>query len=221
MTGKIIYIVVLFIGFIILTSKSCEPDMNIDQEARLKAEQDTILKEIRNDFEAEYLFEDKLMAYGEKAKQKILDFADYLSLYSRKDVDTLFKHQIKKMIHRLFYNDNAIVQLSINPTNNNRFDEHNLNGLLGNIDSSKYQKIEFQISDLKIVEPLHLDSIDWYTGRLGCNFLITGITENDTILLYYKSDRVKIITTRIKKEFGDETSLLIWQVFLFEIDAVN
>jgi hypothetical protein len=221
MTGKIIYIVVLFIGFIILTSKSCEPDMNIDQEARLKAEQDTILKEIRNDFEAEYLFEDKLMAYGEKAKQKILDFADYLSLYSRKDVDTLFKQQIKEMIYRLFYNENTIVQLYINPTNSNGVDEHNLNILLGNIDSSKYQSIEFLISDLRIIEPLHLDSIERYTGKLGCKFRITGITKTDTILLYNKSNRVKIITTRTKKEFGDETSLLIWQVFLFEIDAVN
>jgi hypothetical protein len=208
-------------GVFMLTSKSCEPDVHTDQEARLKVEQETTLKEIKNEFESEYLFEDRLLAYGKKAKQKLLDFADYLSLYSGKNIDTVFKQQVRDMIYKLFYCKDAIVQLSVVPTDRAGNKKNNLTDLFNSIDASPYKSIVFVISDLKTIEPLHLESVERYTGKIGCCFSISGITENDTTLLYQTFNHVKIITTRTSKQFGADTSLLIWQVFLAEVDAVN
>ena len=221
MTRKVVHISLAIIGFIVLTSKSCEPDVGIDQAIEMKAKQDSTLKELKNEFESAYLFEDKLLVYGEKAKQKLLDFADYLSMYSNKNIDTLFKQQIREMIYRLFYNDDAIIRLSVVPTKSTGNINYHLTNLLCSIDTSEYTSIEFVIANLKIVEPLHLESAERYIGKLGCRFRITGITENDTILLYETSNQVKIITTRTSKQFGTDTSLLVWQVFLVEVDAVN
>jgi hypothetical protein len=195
--------------------------MDHDEEARQKEKQNLIKKEIKDDFESEYLFEDRLMVYGERAKQKLVDFTDYLNLYSCKDLDTLFKQQVRDMIYRLFYDKEAVVQLSVVPGNGTGHTQKNLTELLNSIEKSTYREIEFRITDLKIVEPLSLESIDRYTGKIGCGFRISGITEKDTTLLYEEAKRVKIITTRTSKQFGADTALLIWQVFLDEVDAIN
>src|SRR4030043_1043351 len=164
MTRKIIYILLLTTGLFVLTSKSCEPDIDMDEKARLKAEQESTLKEIKNEFESEYLFEDRLMAYGEKAKQKLVDFTDYLNLYSCKDLDTLFKQQVRDMIYRLFYDKDAVVQLTVVPGDRTCNKKKNLTELLHCIDTSPYETIEFNITDLKTLEPLYLDSVDRYAG---------------------------------------------------------
>src|SRR4030042_7120601 len=180
MNRKIIYILLIAIGYIILTSKSCGSDMVNDEEARQKEKQDLIKKEIKDDFESEYLFEDRLMAYGEKAKQKLVDFTDYLNLYSCKDLDTLFKQQVRDMIYRLFYDKDAVVQLTVVPGDRTCNKKKNLTELLHCIDTSPYETIEFSITDLKTLEPLYLDSVDRYAGIIGCGFRISGITEKDT-----------------------------------------
>ena len=221
MTRKIICILLLTTGLFVLTSKSCEPDIDMDEEARLKAEQESTLKEIKNEFESEYLFEDRLMAYGEKAKQKLVDFTDYLSLYSGKDLDTLFRQQVKDMIYKLFYEKDAMIQLSVVLADNTGDKENNLTGLLSGIEASNYQSIGFAISDQKIIEPLHLESTERYTGKIGCCFRISGITEKDTTLLSETINQVKMIATRISKQFGDETSLQVWQVFLYDIETIK
>ena len=221
MIRKIIHILLLLPVFIILTAKSCGPDIEVVREAILKAEQDTTLMEIKSEFASEYLFEDKLMAYGEKAKQKLLDFADCLCLYSHKNMDTLLKQQVKDMTYRLFYDKDAMLQLCIDVPDKTRNGENNLAGLLAELEGSDYRSVEFRISDLRTIEPLHLERTDWYTGKLGCRFKITGITENDSLLLSETINQVKMMVTRTSKQFGADTSLLIWQVFLDEMVVVN
>ncbi|MBN2480426.1 MAG: hypothetical protein JXB19_01700 [Bacteroidales bacterium] len=215
MTRKIIYMALIISGSFILTSRSCVP-YAADEESTLKTEQDSILKEIKNEFEAEYLLEDRLLVYGERAKQKILDLADYLCLYSDKTMDTAFKHQVKDMIYRLFYDEEATVQLAVGPGGSAEDIKHDLSDLLYNIDASKYQSIEFKASELKTIEPLHLQSVEWYSGKLVCGFMVSGITENDTVVLNERPYQVNIITTLTKKQFGTDTTS-IWQVFLDEI----
>jgi hypothetical protein len=161
------------------------------------------------------------MAYGEKAKQKLFDFADYLSLYSGKNIDTLFKQQVKDMIGRLFYNHDAIVQLPVFPAYRARNKKSNLTDLFCSIDASRYKSIAFAVSDLKTIEPFHLVNGERYSGKIGCCFNITGITQNDTTLLYKTFNQVNIIATRTSKQFGSGTSLLIWQVFLVDVVVAN
>jgi hypothetical protein len=125
------------------------------------------------------------------------------------------------MIYKLFYEKDAMIQLSVDPADIAGNKEHDLAGLLAGIDASPGQSIEFAISNLKIIEPLHLENTEIYTGKLGCFFRISGISEKDTILLHETPRYVKMITIRISKQFGDKTSLQVWQVFLDEIKVVN
>jgi hypothetical protein len=197
------------------------PESDTYDETGLKVKQDKTLKEIRNEFSSEYLFENQLIAYGEKGKQKLSDFADYLSLYSVKNTDTLFRQQIKEMIYRLFYNGDATIQLSVDSTHRVMKTKGNLSYLLSRIDELKFKSLVFAISDLKTLEPLHRESTSKFIGKIGCSFKISGISEKDTALLSKTNYQVKIITAQTWKHFGTNKPLLIWQVFLSEVDAEN
>jgi len=219
MTYKIIYNALLIAGFLLFSSKSCAPDADLDQEERLKIQQNTIRGEIEEVFGSAYLFEDQLLVYGDKARQKLLDFADYLSLYSEKNMDTLFKEHVRDMLYILFYDTDPMVQLTVDPGDIAVNKQNNLSKLIGSIDASKFQSIIFTVYDLKTFEPLHRESDDRYTGSIKCNFRISGLSDLDTTLLYNHCNQVKTICTRISKSFGEGKSMLVWQVFLAEIDA--
>jgi len=219
MTHKIIYIVLLIAGFFLLSSRSCVPDTDLDQEERLKVQQNKIRGEIEKDFGSAYLFEDQLIVYGDKARQKLLDFADYLSLYSDKSMDTLFKQQIRDILYSLFYKPDPLMQLAVVPGDIAENKQKSLSKLIGSIIASDYQSIIFSVYDLKTLEPLHRESDDQYTGSIRCNFRISGLADLDTTLLYNQCNRVKTIVTRTNKSFGEGKTMLVWQVFLEEIDT--
>ena len=216
MKHRFIHIAFLLSGFLLFSSRSCVPDADPDQEEKLKAQQDAIRVRIQEDFGSPYLFEDQLMVYGEKASQKVLDFADYLSLYSGKNMDTLFKLKIRDMLYTLFYEPDPLVCLTLIPGETKG--KRHLSNLIGSINASDYQSILFTISDLKTHESFHRESDERYTGSLQCNFRISGVTDHDTTLIYDQCNQVKTVLDRTSKAFGEGKSMLVWQVFLAEID---
>lgn len=220
MTRRIIHITLIVTGYFLLTAKSCAPDTDSYREAMLMAEKDSILGSLREDFESDYLLENSLQVYHEKARQKLLDLADYLSLYADKELDTLFKQQVKSMIIRFFNSGDVAVQLPLTSACPENKENHLLN-LLECIDSANYKQVRFAVTDPAILEPLQLENSEHYKGLLGCRFRISGITEHDTVLLADTNTRVEIMATRISKHFGAEETMRVWQVSLADITAVN
>jgi hypothetical protein len=121
----------------------------------------------------------------------------------------------------MFYQKDVVVQLSVTLANLHPDHRVYLADLLTRIDASDYDSMTFMVSDLKTIEPLHLENAGEYAGTLGCRFRISGIIENDTFLLNESLTRVKIKTTRTRKSFGTEKSMLVWQAFLVEVVAEN
>lgn len=217
-TFRNIHIILIIIGFFLLTSKTCEPEAGIGPE-NLETKQDILQHEIESEFESDYLDEGKLIAFGEKAGQKLTDFADYLSLYSVRQTDTLFKQQVKDMIYRLFYKKDNHIQLS---SANEITNYHpSLAGVFNYIDASAYESLRFHISDHRLFIPLHQDSMAQYTGKLNSYISIAAVQGNDTVLISKNQILIKIILIRTHKQFGEEKSLNIWQVFLDDIEPIK
>ncbi len=222
MKNIIIYNILLVIGFIILSSRACESDVYfIDEESRSQSLQESSLSNMKSQFETETLSEDQLMTYQQKAREKILDFTDYMSLYADKDLDTAFREQIKNVMYRLFYDYDAVVELSVGSEYKAEHINKTLKRLLEDIDASSYQSVDFTITDLKDIEPLHFQNIEKYAGKIGCDYTVTGIIENDTTILYKNPVQINIIATITSKQFGENTSLMIWQVFLEDILEIH
>ncbi|MBN1791500.1 MAG: hypothetical protein JW830_13445 [Bacteroidales bacterium] len=184
-----------------------------------ETKQAVLQHEIESEFESAYLVEGKLIAFGEKAGQKLTDFADYLSLYSDRQTDTLFKQQVKDMIYRLFYKKNNHIHLSLENDIINY--QPSLAGVLNYLDASSYESLRFHISDHILYIPLHLDSLAQYTGKLKSDISIIAVKGKDTVLIskYQILTKIKLIQTT--KQFGEEKSLTIWQVFLDDIEPIK
>jgi hypothetical protein len=211
---KISHIVLLLTGFMILSSKSCEPDTFPNGEADLQANQDSLLREIKNQFESDYLHDEQLRIYGERAKQKLFDLADLLTLYSNKNMDTLFRQQVNTMITRLFLNSDAEMPLSFTQIIPEEKTKSHITHFLQQVNAASYTSIRFTVYDIKTIEPFHINSMERYTGMLGCRFRIAYMAENDTLLLKETSNRVSIIAAQTEKQFGDSAYNRVWQVFL-------
>jgi hypothetical protein len=217
MIRKLFHIVLAIIGSVILTSKSCVPESDYDAEARFKAKQDSVMNQIRNDFVSEYLLEEELVAYGEKAKQKLFDFTDYLNLYASEDIDTIWRNQAKDMICGLFFSKDATISLQVEAPWKTGKNDNKLSDFFKDIDASGYATLVFAIADIKTIEPLHQESFGRYTGKLGCKFSILAVEHQDTLLWPETYKVVRILTTRTGKQFGTATPVQVWQVFLDEI----
>jgi hypothetical protein len=215
MIRKLIHMALAVIGTVLLTSKSCAPEPAYNEENRMRAKQDSLMNQIRSGFVSEYLLEEELVAYGEKARQKLFDFADYLNLYATEDLDTLWKNQAKEMIYRLFFSKDAVISLPVKATDGKN--ENRIGDLLKDIDASGYRSLVFEIADMRTLEPLHQEGVGRYAGKLGCRFSILALDDQDTTLLHEAYKEVSILTTRTGKQFGPAEPVQVWQVFLFEI----
>lgn len=217
MIRKLIHIVLAVTGSVMLTSKSCAPESEYDAETSLRAKQDSVTNQIRSDFVSEYLLEEELVAYTEKARQKLFDFADYLTLYASENMDTLLRDQAKGMIFRLFFRKDATISLQVEATVRNGKKENKISDLLKDIDTSGRASFIFKIADMRTLEPLHQESFGMYAGKLGCRFSILAYDDQDTTLLHETFKEVSILATRTSKQFGSAAPVQVWQVFLDEI----
>jgi len=64
-TLRKIHIILIIVGFFLLTSKTCEPEAGMVIES-LETKQELLQQEIENEFESDYLVEGKLIAFGER-----------------------------------------------------------------------------------------------------------------------------------------------------------
>lgn len=213
----VLHMVLSILALILLASKSCESDPGIDQEAGSYNEEEYILRSIKSEFETAYLTDEKLRVYNETGRQRMQDLTEYLSLYASRDMDSSFKPQIKNMIFNLFYDSTALVQLNFLQEVNKTGTNENLSVFLQEIENTKYQSVLFSSSDLRIVDPLHLEKDGRCTGILDCHIRISGIMNHDTVMLYQGRKQVDIIAVVAEKHFGDDKSLNIWQVFLDQV----
>lgn len=217
MKRKVLHTVLSIFALVLLASRSCESDPVFNPESGQQAEEEYDLRSMKSEFETPYLTDEKLVVFNETGRQKMQDLSEYLSLYASRDTDSSFKAQIKDMIFRLFYDSSAVVQLALTQSKTRNDLNENLAGILQELDSSPYQSVMITPSNLKIMEPLHLEKEGRYAGTLDCSIRISGIAENDTTLLYQGLKQIDIVAIRTEKQFGNANRVKVWQVFLDRI----
>lgn len=177
------------LAFILFSAKSCkeDPQASWQQEEAAIAEK---MDSVKNEFGGDFLDEESLFVFSRKAKQKLIDYADYMNIVNDSSLDSAFRDQAWLMALDLFAN--GLVPGSLFP------------GKVTLIDSSW------------ISEPLKLAGEGVYKGELGFREkILQKPGEDSTIfLLSYKTS--EIICTKSPKVFGTDT-LSVWQVFLGKI----
>ena len=211
---KYLFIFGVILVYFLFSSKSCETTekKNYDlEETALARTRDSI----RNEFVSDDLSEKSLRAFEGKAKEKLIDFADYLNIYSDKSLDKAFKEQAHQMILDLFISDSTSV--IILPRGRMKEDSYTLKQFL-NLDLLlNYNFHEIIFDSIKISKPLYPINDFCYTGSLNFSQQVKYVSSFDPSDELSSNRKVDIIATKVRKPFGSDT-LQIWRVFLGKIE---
>lgn len=208
---RFLYILTACFLYLLLCSDSCNSnrqDSSVAQEAALTRE----VEDLKNEFKSDELTLKSLDAFQVKAKQKLVDLSDYLTIYSAKSTDESFRTQARQMIRDLFVSENV----SINELLLNEPDRKSI--LINDFLNRKveYNFLNLKFDSIRISEPLRLTNELNYAGSLKFSrFLKTG-TLTDTMITAPAKMEVEIFVSKVKKAFGNDT-LQVWNVSLGNI----
>ena len=173
----------------------------------------TMKDSVRAVFEAETPGDNLLKAYEETAKQKLIDFADYLKIVSDSSVNNVFRAQAAEMARKIFISGSADI------TYWNRYSSASgritVDSLLGN-SLSNMMTSYIQPVQVIIQKSLKMENDTVYEGNLSFypqrNFFI----KNDSSEAGNEMLVIDIYTFRKLKPFGKEI-LSVWEVCLGDI----
>ena len=215
MKYRSLHIIALLSAFFISSSESC--DSTAEEEQRRKKERlHQKIEIIKDGFESDYLTETAKIAYEEKAKQKLVDFSDYFTIYSDKSMDTLFRQITGKMMLDLFDKDVTKLELKLDD-DENRCRMNNIEELLERLPDSEYDILQLKIDTIQTYKAIERINETTYVGILSYIQSVEGIMDNDTTLVDVITMRSDFYVRKISKNIGME-SKRIWKVFLGNLE---
>lgn len=176
-----------------LSAPTCVDEPSRDERHNERPEG---LDAVSEDFRSKVLTPRNLEAFEAKAKEKLMDYADYLGIKYDHEVDQSFREQAQENISRLFTGGSAPGE-----------------PVPARINTDLYNSLQFLVDSVEIIDPLTREAAETYTGSIRYSMQILGITSADTIILESSIRRIPIILQMGYKEFGED-SLLIWEVLL-------
>ncbi len=215
MRSELLYILLLLFAYILFSADSCESSEK-EKEKREKELFLNRIKTIENGLEADYLREEAKIAFEEKAKQKLIDFGDYYSIYSDRSLDSIFRENTRKLMLNLFYEDEITIKLRLDT--NEKIKKMTVNECIESLSRSKFDAMQLKIDSIHTIKTLERLDESTYMGKLKYLQHINGIYENDTVSIYSAYMQGDFYVTKVKKTFGTE-STMVWRTFLGNMES--
>lgn len=213
MKYKQLYIIFSLFAFFIFSSDSC--DSNAEERQKWQKNQfHKKIATIKDGFESDYLTETTRIAYEVKAKQKLIDFSDYFTIYSDKSLDSLFREKTGEMMMHLFHQNKTKLEFMLNDSE--RRNRMNTKELLQKLQRSEFDVLQLKIDSIQTYKTLERINESAYMGELCFYQSVEGIRGNDTTLIDLTTMQCEFYVMKVMKNFGTE-SKKIWKVFLGDI----
>jgi len=220
MSNKRIYIILIVFGFALWGAPTCEDsdpweNTKVESNGKVISDEQLVLQSreeligsIEKEFGSKYLNEENFDAFEERAKEKLMDFADYLSIYANKNYDEAFIDQARKMILGLFMNEKNI---KVNLLATRDEDSLHLEDFLTKVKNFSYDSTRFNITQVRVSDTLKLIDNGIYKGGIAFSSEIYGLTSQKRILISTSMNKIEVIVTRSDKSFGNN-KIRIWGV---------
>jgi hypothetical protein len=217
MKYRYLHIITLLSAFFILSSDSCDSSIEERQKWE-KAQFHNKIETIKEGFETDYLTETARIAFEEKAKQKLIDFSDYFTIYSDKALETFFRDKTGEMMLDLFDRSETTLELKLKESEDRM--RMNPEVLMEKLQASDYDVLLMTPDSVRTYRALERINESTYKGILSYLQSIEGITNEDTILIDVTTMQCAFYVMKIRKNIGME-SKKIWQVFLGNMENKN
>lgn len=159
--------------------------------------------ELEAQFTADHLSSDRLAALEVRAQQKLLDFADYVTLIGNPNIDSAFRQQAREQASQLFVHPQTFIVLEE--------EKLLLDSFFAEIGRRKENQ-QYAIQNIEITQPLRRESALQYSGSLTFSQPATADMPEVT------HQRIaEIWVKKVDKQFGDEKKQ-VWEVFLGTIE---
>lgn len=217
MKYRSLHIITLLSAFFIFSSDSCDSTVE-ERQKREKAQFYKKIETIKEGFATDYLTETSRIAFEEKAKQKLIDFTDYFTMYSDKSLETLFRDKAGEMMLDLFDQSETILEFKLEETGDRM--QMNPEELMENLQMTDHDILLMTSDSVRTYRALERINESTYKGILSYLQCIEGITDKDTILIDVTTMQCDFYVLKVKKNLGME-SKKIWQVFLGNMEYIN
>jgi hypothetical protein len=206
---RILKILVFFLLYLLLSSRSCDDDTAVTgwQQQQAELAKDSIRKE----FQMDSLSEEALHAAEISAFRKLNDLADFIHVYADQSLDTAFRRKAGEMIGDLYLNGDAA--LSFGEFRNGRMKQQTLSEFLKTGFGENIRRIQVVYDSVTVCEPLSRSNTELYSGKLAAYQAITAYLETDSIILPASSISIEIYSSKNLKIIGPDT-LDVWEVNL-------
>ncbi len=195
-----VIILVLFVSY----APSCRDEQasSLREEAILSDAK----KDIRTEFETDYLTESSLFAYETTAKQKLSDLSDYLHIMTDTLLDMPFRVKAGEMIKNTFQSENVTI-LCVEQDK-----ELNIRLLIKEGLENKLPPLRFAFDSIRIYEPLHRIDDKTYSGVLIFSQIFPDPANPEQISKSIRRN-ADFWVVKEDKVFGTD-SLRVWNVQL-------
>ena len=194
----------LMIGTLLLSGlASCatSPRERVISDA---SEEATIMSgELEAQFTSDHLTEDRLSALEQRAQQKLLDFADYVSLLSDSSLDSTFLTQAEEQARQLFMPPEARIVLAE--------EDFLISDFFREIQQSK-DAFPYVVQNIRVTKSLQPSSSEQYAGKISFS---QPVTVNGREITYEREAEIRV--KKVDKQFGSEQKK-VWEVFLGTIE---
>lgn len=204
------YSILLVAGFFLFSSRSCESidsgatDYSLQQIVDIK---DTGL-------ESDFISDEAKIAFESKARQMLLDFADYYSIYADRMLDSVFRENARSILQDLFYDSG--VAINIMTDQQAGIEIPTLQQFLEASTQSDYTGRQLKIHGIQISRTLGRMNDSTYSGTMEFNLDNLAIIDEDTITIEMVSRQCEFMVMKVNKVFGQQSES-VWQVFLGNI----
>jgi hypothetical protein len=203
--------------YLLLCSKSCDSG-HMDDAALQKKNLNKTRELIKTEAESETLSDQSLRAYEVNAKQKLTDFADFLSIYYDQNIGSAMRDQAGNMIVKLFTSEEITIPLFIPGVK--KTGNFTLTELLSNENLPEYNSTKILIDSIAVRDPLRYSGESLYMGTLTFSTRVISYSSSDSLVSEKIKMETEILAKKVNKTFGNE-SLRVWGVFLGSMKPAN
>lgn len=192
---------------------SCAAEVDRSDESASDFTDSSFLIEEFSNLEVDNLSDNNIVAFEQRAMQKLEDFSDFLAILSDTTIDSEFKKQAALMAVEIFINTENTISFSL--SDDLSADEQTIEAFLLELQNGKLGILSIEIQNVSTFQKMKQSNNQEYKGLMKLELSIANKRETqikkNTVQL-----ECEVMAKKVDKEFGN-TSKMVWEVFLGDI----
>lgn len=192
---------------------SCAAEVDRSDESASDFTDSSFLIEEFSNLEVDNLSDNNIVAFEQRAMQKLEDFSDFLAILSDTTIDSEFKKQAALMAVEIFINTENTISFSL--SDDLSADEQTIEAFLLELQNGKLGILSIEIQNVSTSQKMKQSNNQEYKGLMKLELSIANKRETqikkNTVQL-----ECEVMAKKVDKEFGN-TSKMVWEVFLGDV----